>query len=254
MPVLVKLQNVKAPDARMHKNAASAFGRLRADVLAGSGFDFLGTLGDVFRPENFKSSKDGVADRSWHKTGRAFDYDQTSKALVLVAETKGGKQYWRTWLRCAKQDGSQGEKRTLRDTRGGSSSGWHFDFTAAAESIGWQRIPAWSGWQKSYNRREFWHYQFTEGLTWEAAMATLRGAVPTAAEKVTVSLNDRDRNTNGRVSKIQAALSKLGLLPASEIDGVFGSRTFAAVIKFQRSVKLKDDGIVGPNTLKALKL
>lgn len=85
-------------------------------------------------------------------------------------------------------------------------------------------------------------------------MATLRGAVPTAAEKATVSLNDRDRNTNGRVSKIQAALSKLGLLPASEIDGVFGSRTFAAVIKFQRSVKLKDDGIVGPNTLKALKL
>ena len=43
----------------------------------------------------------------------------------------------------------------------------------AAESNGFHRIPAWTGWQKHYNRREFWHYQFDEGLTWEAAMKQL---------------------------------------------------------------------------------
>jgi hypothetical protein len=30
-----------------------------------------------------------------------------------------------------------------------------------------------TGWQQHYNRREFWHYQFDEGLTWQAAMGQI---------------------------------------------------------------------------------
>src|SRR5687768_5288191 len=113
MSILVKI-NTKAPDARMHPDAAARFNKLREAVLKGSGIDFLARCGDVLRPANFKSTKDGVADRSWHKTGRAFDYDQTSKALIIVSEPRGGKQYFRTYLRCTDQTSKLGVRKTLR--------------------------------------------------------------------------------------------------------------------------------------------
>lgn len=176
MSVLVKI-STKAGDARMRPAAAAKFEELRKKVAAGSGIDFLAVCGDVLRPANFKSSKDGVADRSWHKTGRAFDYDQTSKALIIVSEPRNGKQYFRTYLRCADQSGKLGVKKTLRDYRGGSTNSYVFDFTAAAEALGFKRIPAWTGWQTHYNRREFWHYQFDEGLSWDVAMRQLMSKV-----------------------------------------------------------------------------
>jgi peptidoglycan hydrolase-like protein with peptidoglycan-binding domain len=37
-------------------------------------------------------------------------------------------------------------------------------------------------------------------------------------------------------------------------DGIFGPKTYNAVIKFQKSVGLTADGIVGPNTRQALGL
>lgn len=172
MSVLVKI-SAAAPSPKMHPSAAKAFERLRVIVREGSGVDFLAKCGDVFRESAFRSRKDGVADRSWHKTGRAFDYDQTSRSLVIVSEPKAGKEFFHTYLICADQSGTLGVKRTLRDYRGGSTDAFVFDFTAAAESLGFKRIPAWSGWQTKYNRREFWHYQFDEGLSWDAAMAQI---------------------------------------------------------------------------------
>jgi TolB protein len=157
----------------MHPSVAPHFNKLREIVREGSGRDFLAKCGDILRDYHFTSHKDGVADHSWHKTGRAFDYDQTSPYLVLVSEPKQGKQYFRTYLVCKDQSGKQGVKKSLRDIRGSSSSAYVFDFTAAAESVGFRRIPAWTGWQTHYNRREFWHYEMREGLTWEQAMSKI---------------------------------------------------------------------------------
>jgi len=246
-----------APTALMQPEAAAAFELLRSHVRKHAGVDFLAKCGDVFRPRNFRSGKDGVADRSWHKTGRAFDYDQSHKALIIVSEVIAGKQYFRTWLKCGLQNGSQGEKKHLRDYRNILVSGWYFDFTAAAREFGFERIPAWKGWQKSYNRREFWHYQKADGLTWAAAMNEIYGSgrpSSAVATKRTIGLNDRDKNTGGRVTKIQRRLKELEHLPAAEIDGIFGPKTKAAVQSFQRWAGLDVDGIVGPNTLKALKI
>ncbi|MEK7854574.1 MAG: hypothetical protein AAB288_00665, partial [Acidobacteriota bacterium] len=190
--VLVKV-NTSAGDARMHRNAAPRFNQLRRTVFEHTGVDFLAVCGDVLRPTGFISNKDGVANRSWHKTGRAFDYDQTSKALVIVSEISSGKQFFRTWLLCSDQSGKFGVKRNLRDYRGGSTNSYVFDFTAAAEAVGFKRIPAWNGWQKNYNRREFWHYQYDEGLTWAVAMAQLKaGAMQplVKGERVIIGLND----------------------------------------------------------------
>ena len=245
--MLVKI-SAAAPTPMLHRTAAEAFERLRREVREGAGFDFLAKLGDALRPANYVSSKDGVANRSWHKTGRAFDYDQTSSRLILVSEPKGGKQYFRTYLVCTDQTGKLWLKRSLRDIRGGNANAYVFDLTAAAERLGFKRIPAWSGWQRHYNRREFWHYQLDEGLTWSAAMAQLRNADSPVRSSKVIGLNDR----GPEVKKIQQRLSELGFLPPHEVDGVFGAKTKIAVQAYQASKALVADGIAGPNTLKAL--
>lgn len=64
----------------------------------------------------------------------------------------------------------------------------------------------------------------------------------------------RGENHRGAVIAIQSALSDLnqGYLYSGEVDGYFGSRTFAAVEAFQRDYGLVADGIVGKQTLSQL--
>ena len=54
-----------------------------------------------------------------------------------------------------------------------------------------------------------------------------------------------------RVERLQARLRELGYT-AMPVDGSFGERTLDAVKRFQRAAGLKDDGIAGARTLKAL--
>lgn len=246
MSVLVPIKT-SAPMPLMHESVAPAFDELRRTVRVNSGVDLLAVCGDVTRPAGFVSKKDGVASRSWHKTGRAFDVDQTNKALIVVSEPRKGKQYFRLFLFCGRQDGGLGERRRLQHYNGGSTNGFVYDFTAAAESVGFVRIPAWSGWQTKYNRREWWHYEKRDGLTWDAAMLQLKGKTRPAAERV-LGLND----SGDDVLIVQRALNALGLLPANEIDGIFGTITKGSVEMFQRKHGLSADGLVGPNTRKKL--
>ena len=55
------------------------------------------------------------------------------------------------------------------------------------------------------------------------------------------------------VRKLQRKLKKLGFNPGP-IDGIFGKKTRAALIRFQKSRRLIADGIAGPRTLAALNL
>ena len=55
------------------------------------------------------------------------------------------------------------------------------------------------------------------------------------------------------VKKLQRKLKKLGFNPG-RLDGVFGKKTRAALIRFQKSSGLFADGIAGPRTLAALNL
>ena len=155
---------VKAPLPFLRCDApAEQFQRLRQTVSAGAGFDFLATCGDLLRGKNARSSKPGVAQNSKHKTGQAFDYNQEDGNVLIVREPEGGRTYWRTYLLCAKQDGGCGAKLDLETDNAGRVSAYVFDFTAAAESLGWGRIPAQEGWERSPTKKEFWHYELREG-------------------------------------------------------------------------------------------
>jgi peptidoglycan LD-endopeptidase CwlK len=82
---------------------------------------------------------------------------------------------------------------------------------------------------------------------------SIPGALPTQTPSEPpverrLKLNDRGEG----VRFIQTRLAALNLLGQSDVDGVFGKRTQAAVKKFQTSSNLKADGIVGPQTRVAL--
>ncbi len=50
---------------------------------------------------------------------------------------------------------------------------------------------------------------------------------------------------------LQRALARLGYSPGT-IDGQYGPSTTQAVSRFQRAKGLTEDGILGPDTLRAL--
>jgi lysozyme len=61
------------------------------------------------------------------------------------------------------------------------------------------------------------------------------------------------RERGEAVRQLQVDLQGAGFYGDGEADGIFGPGTEAAVMEFQRSVGLKDDGYAGPATLAALK-
>lgn len=242
---------------------ANSFRALRKTVQAEAGFDFLAKC-DLLRPLNYVSKNPGVRHRSRHKTGDSFDYDRNDKRVVVVSEPQGTAQYFRTWIRCEKQDGSQGVPfpfptgQQLVDIRGREHTGYYYDFTAAAERLGWQRIQAWRGWQDSYELMEFWHYQCTEGLSFDEAMEFLYSGVGRSttvndirkpAHYRILGLNDRGSAVRNLQDKL-AKLKKNGkpYLARIEVDGVFGVPTQFAAKRLQEDHTLDGDGLIGPLT------
>lgn len=53
------------------------------------------------------------------------------------------------------------------------------------------------------------------------------------------------------IRDIQNSLMSLGYNPGP-IDGIFSDKTKKAIIRLQKDKNFQDDGMVGPNTLKAL--
>ncbi|MDF2749437.1 MAG: peptidase [Gaiellaceae bacterium] len=62
----------------------------------------------------------------------------------------------------------------------------------------------------------------------------------------------RPRSAGSDVVALQFALAWRGF-PSGELDGRFGPRLERAVLRFQRHVGLRDDGVAGPQTLRALR-
>ena len=194
----VYLPDVETDIPRLSDAVDGSFQALRQRVLADSGHDFLSHLSEAGRPLGFYSGVSAYA--SWHKAGRAFDtlldfFDQRGPILELAREGVSGDTYWRVYLRCARQDGSQGRPLTVspwdhshegRVVRGRGQGGapeplhpsYYTDFTALARLYGWQRISAHDTddfhWHEMFKAMEYWHFQKTDGLPWYQAMLQVR--------------------------------------------------------------------------------
>ncbi len=184
---------------QLEERAAASFDALRAEVLARTGWDYLGKLSDAFRLI-YMHGRTRYGYFSWHKTGRAIDLRmelldaEGEQQLELVREDIDSETYWRMYIRCFKQDGSQGEPLKVTPWRywwqidpdldpegyeqGGRPKpipgGYYVDFTEIAKRFGWERIAAYTTedyhWHQHTLRTEYWHYQYMEGLLWYEAM------------------------------------------------------------------------------------
>jgi TolB protein len=172
-----------------------SFNALQSRVWEETGYDFLGTISEAFRHIAFANKASAYG--SWHKAGRAFDtlFDFHNTAgeslLEVVREDMSGGTYWRLYLRCAQQDGSQGEpikvnpwdfsyqaRAVENPGKGGKlkpiPNGYYVDFTALAQEYGWDRISAHDvedfNWTWHFKAVEYWHHERRDGLDWYQAM------------------------------------------------------------------------------------
>ena len=84
------------------------------------------------------------------------------------------------------------------------------------------------------------HYGIPMGLYGE-------GEIPVDTIKPTLRRGNRGTD----VVELQDILTELGYNPGS-VDGIFGTKTFNALVAFQTDAKLDPDGVCGPKTWKAL--
>lgn len=103
--------------------------------------------------------------------------------------------------------------------------------------------------------KSFWYGQNEAKRTTFGGSTPAPDPSPAPAPKPSINNNVLSIGDTGEdVKKLQEQLVKLGYNVGSKgPDGDFGSKTYAAVIDFQRKHNLKDDGIVGPLTENAIK-
>lgn len=103
--------------------------------------------------------------------------------------------------------------------------------------------------------KSFWYGQNEAKRTTFGGSTPAPDPSPAPAPKPSVNNNVLSIGDTGEnVRKLQEQLVKLGYNVSSKgPDGDFGSKTYAAVIDFQRKHNLDDDGIVGPLTENAIK-
>lgn len=103
--------------------------------------------------------------------------------------------------------------------------------------------------------KSFWYGQNEAKRTTFGGSTPAPDPSPAPAPKPSINNDVLSIGDTGEdVRKLQEQLVKLGYNVGSKgPDGDFGSKTYAAVIDFQRKHNLKDDGIVGPLTENAIK-
>lgn len=190
---VIKLLDVEAPQPYLNDAVNESFSALRQRVILDTGWDALASLENAYTP--LTSSLDPGKNQDWLFTGRAFALNPlTLNAgwMAVMREDIDGQTYWRVYLRCVAQDGSQGQPLRnlpwdlaarynldpLAYDQGGVyaksiPTGFWVDFTALAHKFGWQRIPALNNWRSYFRGTQFNEFILTGGLDWRAAMLQL---------------------------------------------------------------------------------
>jgi hypothetical protein len=192
---LISLTGVIAESPWLTDQVDESFVALRQRVEQEVGWDFLGRLDNVWWSLD-RPSEPGQNPRNWHKAGRAFDivqaYNQGAPTQIeVIPEARGPDLYWRVMIRCAVQDGTQGEplRRLPWDFaaraqdveaydaggrfRDGVPTGYFVDFTRLAAIYGWHPAAADSTWRYNWPGVLYWQYEKRDGLDWWTAMLQL---------------------------------------------------------------------------------
>jgi TolB protein len=194
---LVQLPGVTGGNTVLNDRVDDSYNAWRAAVYQRTGYDHLALLSDATRRIDYFSKYSYF---SWHKTGRAIDLrwelldEDGGQRLEWLREDIGEELYWRLLIKCAAQDGTQGEPlkthpwrywwHIVRQTdpegyaEGGRyqpiPDGYYEDITALAGRFGWERIASYDQedytWHETDLGTEYWHYQRMDGLTWYEAM------------------------------------------------------------------------------------
>lgn len=86
-----------------------------------------------------------------------------------------------------------------------------------------------------------------DGIVGKLTWAKLYDATPVSVTPVTTQPMLRTGSRGDAVRKLQELLNAKGYT-CGNVDGIFGSKTYAAVLEFQKANSLGVDGIVGPLT------
>jgi len=158
---------------RLRQDAADAWEEI-VGLVTQAGGTLEGAYGDTTRVLQ-KTTKSGTSRYSFHYCGRAVDINQAlgggkGQRYYIVQETVDQKTYWRIYCKTTLQDGTQGTKFTKGQVKYHVFStnkpfdipaGYYIDLTALIESKGtFERIKAQSGWETTYNKTEWWHFQY----------------------------------------------------------------------------------------------
>jgi TolB protein len=193
---LVPLEGIAVGNPWLSDRVDDSFAALRQRTIDETDRDFLAHLSDAWRAVSYNDA--GSSYTSWHKAGRALDTlmdylspDRRQRWLEVALEPAAGDVYWRLYLRCGQQDGSQGMPLKVRpwdltadarkNLRGGRfkpvPDGYYVDLTDLMAQYGWLRIAAHDHpdfhWYTNFVALEYWHFQKTDGLLWYEAMLEL---------------------------------------------------------------------------------
>lgn len=187
--IIVPLNDVTAPTARLHDAVDEAFVALRQQALQTIGWNVMSNLENAYVP--LTTPLDPGLGEDWSYTGRSFTLNSvalTAGWFVTVREDFGSQTYWRLYVRAQMQDGSQGiplhdppwdlnaryELDVASYEQGGKYGaippGYWVDFTALARTYGWERLPALPNWRTYYRGARPTQFVMTGGLDWYTAM------------------------------------------------------------------------------------
>jgi TolB protein len=186
---VVALNNVSAPYPYLHDLANESFENMRYHMAQKSGWDVLNTLENAFIPITVPTEI--WHNENWFYTGRAISISSSAINagwMIISKEELFGKVYWRVYLKCRYQDGSQGKPLKIRpfDLSARSSGdpeiydqggqfiqipdGYWVDFTDLAYRYEWERLPASIQWETYYPSARYSIFIFKQNIEWDNAM------------------------------------------------------------------------------------
>ena len=186
---VVPLSDVSAPYPFLHDLANESFENMRINIARKTGWDVLNSLDNAFIPITVPTEI--WHNENWFYTGRAISLSTSAMDagwMVVSKEEIFGKVYWRVYVKCRYQDGSQGfplkvrafdlNARSTGDPeiydKGGEFTaipqGYWIDFTEFAYRYDWERVPASVQWETYYPAARFSVFIFRQNIDWSHAM------------------------------------------------------------------------------------